>query len=457
MITIRLGPLPVRVIFLVSLLTGLSILGWGAIRSAVSDLLMTFVVPSPKLSLEEQIEWADVALKYSPRDPLIRWKYGGVYLKAANEKMEESLRETAIEELRWATRMSPDDYRVWLALGRALDRGGDIAGARATFERAIELAPNHFDPRWSFGNYLLRAGDREGSFAQMRLALSNRPSALPLIFDYAWGVYRGDGKAIVAALDPRESAGSAGSAGSARMPRPVKSQLAALLIYRGRVGDGMAVWREIVSPNAGDAQKVTEALFNTGNFNKAYEVWNSVETPNRPAPDQDSLLSNGGFEGDLARGQKTPFLTWQINPIPGAKLLLDSKEPRDGRRSLRAGFDVRGNAYFIIASQTVPARPSTGYRLAFSIRSDKLMSLSTPLVEVFDSAYALDQRNRVRVATPPLPNGDSEWTDYKLEFTTGAQTEAVTVRIIRWACPEPPCPIEGHVWFDEFKLTEKAK
>src|SRR5262245_12230928 len=270
MITIRLGPLPVRVIFLVSLLTGLSILGWGAIRSAVSDLLMTFVVPSPKLSLEEQIEWADVALKYSPRDPLIRWKYGGVYLKAANEKMEESLRETAIEELRWATRMSPDDYRVWLALGRALDRGGDIAGARATFERAIELAPNHFDPRWSFGNYLLRAGDREGSFEQMRTALKNKPSALPLVFDYAWNVYQGDGKAIVTALDP---------------PRSTQSTLATLLIYRGRVDDAMATWRAMTTRTVYDAQKITEALFNSGNFRKAYEAWMSVEIPGRPAPD----------------------------------------------------------------------------------------------------------------------------------------------------------------------------
>jgi len=445
MITIPLGPLPVRVIFLVSLLAGLSVLGWVTVRSAVSDLLMTFVVPSPKLSLEDQIEWADMALKYSPRDPLIRWRRGGVYLKASNEKMEESWRDTAIEEIREATRMSPDDYRVWLSLGRALDRGGDIADARFAFERAIELAPNHFDPRWSFGNYLLRAGDRDGSFAQMRLALSNRPFALPLIFDYAWGVYRGDGKAIAAALD------------APHLGRQIKAQLAALLIYRGRIGDGMAVWREMTAPSAGDAQKVTEALFNTGNFNKAYEVWTSVEIPNRPTPDQNSLLSNGGFEGDLSRGQKTPFLTWQINPVPGEKILQDRKEPRDGRRSLRAGFDVRGNAYFIIASQTVPARPSTGYRLAFSTRSDKLMSLSTPLIEVFDSAYAIDQRNRIRVASPPLPNGDSEWTDQKLEFTTGAQTEAVTVRIVRPSCSEPPCPIEGHVWFDEFKLTEKAK
>ena len=445
MFTIPLGPLPVRIVLLLSLIAGLSILGWFTVRSAASDLLMTFVVPSPKLSVEDQVQYADMALKYSPQDPLIRWKYGGVYLKAANEKMEDSWRDTAVEEFRTATRMSPDDYRVWLALGRALDRNGDLANARSAFERAIELAPNHFDPRWFFGNYLLRAGDPKGSFEQMRLALSNRPSSLPLIFDYAWGVYRGDGKAIIAALDPQ------------RLARQVKSQLVTLLIYRGRVADGLAVWREMTAPTASDAQKVTEALFNTGNFKKAYEVWSSVELPNRPAADNGSLLSNGGFESDLSRGQKTPFLTWQINPIPGAKLVQDRKEPREGRNSLRSGFDVRGNNWFIIASQTVPAKPLTKYRLEFSVRTDKLQSLSNPLVEVFDSAYAIDQKNHIRVSAPQLPNGDSEWTDNKLEFTTTAQTEALTVRILRPACSEPPCPIEGHIWFDEFKLTERAK
>ncbi|MGH9768087.1 MAG: tetratricopeptide repeat protein [Blastocatellia bacterium] len=442
MITIPLRPIPIRILLLLAFAAGFAALGWVVIRSAIGDSVMTFVQRGPKLSLEAQIEGADMALKYSPRDPLIRWRRGGVYLNAANEEMEESRLEVAIEELRAATRLSQDDYRVWLSLGRALDRAGDAVGARKAFELAISLAPNHFDPRWAFGNHLLRAGDRDGSFTQMRLALSNRPSALPIIFDYAWDVYRGDGKAIASALDP---------------PRLVKSQLTALLIHRGRVADAMAIWREMTARTAYDAQKVSEALFHTGNFKKAYEVWTSVEIPNRPAPDAGSLLSNGGFEATLSLNQKTPFLTWQIIPPPGAKVLQDLKEPRADKHSLRTGFDVRGNVGFIIASQTVPAKPSTSYVLTFSIRSDKLLSLSTPLVEVFDSAYVLAQENRVRAAIRQLPNGESEWTDHKLEFKTAAQTEAVTVRILRPPCPEPPCPIEGHVWFDEFKLTEKVR
>lgn len=445
MITIPLRPILVRIIFLLALIAGFAPLGWFVVRTAIGDSVMTFVERKPDLSVEAQIEGADLALKYSSRDPLVRWRRGGVYLKAANEELDESRVAAAIEEFRAAARMSPDDYRVWLALGRALDRGGDKAEARKAFERAVALAPNHFDPRWAFGNHLLRAGDREGSFAQMRVALANRPSALPLVFDYAWDVYRGDGKALAAALDP---------------PRQVESLLATLLIYRGRVDDAMTIWSGIESRTANDAQKVAESLFNTGNFNRAYEVWTSVEIPNRPAPDAGSLLSNGGFESELSLNQKTPFLSWRINQPAGAKALRDRKEPRAGQYSLRAGFDVRGNVAFTIAAQTVLAKPSTSYVLTFWIRSEKLTSLSTPLVEVYDSAYDLTAGNRFRVATKPLPQGDKEWiewTEQKLEFTTNAQTEAVTVRIQRPPCPEQPCPIEGRVWFDEFKLADKTK
>ncbi len=440
MITIPLGPLPVRLILVLALIAGLAVLGYGVVRTAIGDSIMTFVQRSPDLAIAAQLEGADLALKYASHDPLIHWRRGGVYLKAADEELTEARLEVALAEMRAATRMSPDDYRVWLALGRVLDRAGSTAEARRAFERAVALAPNHFDPRWAFGNHLLRAGDRDGSFAQMRLALVNKPSALPLVFDYAWGVYQGDGRAIAAALAP---------------PREIKANLVALLVNRGRVDDALAVWRELTSPSVGDLQKVTEALFNTGHFNRSFQVWNSVEIADRPAADPGSLLSNGGFERRLALNEKGPWLTWQIKPVPGVKAVLDRKEPRAGQISLRAGFDVRKNEAFTIATQTVPVKPATGYRLTFAARSDKLESLSTPIIEVFDSAYDLAGGNRFRVATPQLPQNKKEWIDYQLDFTTNAQTEAVTVRIQRLPCPEPPCPINGSIWFDEFKLSEK--
>ncbi|MCI0524578.1 MAG: tetratricopeptide repeat protein, partial [Acidobacteria bacterium] len=225
MLTISLRPWPVRILFLLALIAAVGALGWMIARPAIGDSVMVSIERSPSLSLQSRIEWADVALKLAPRDPLVHWRRGGLYLQAANEEMVESHLEVALDELRAAANISPDDYRVWLSLGRGLDRSGSSAEARQAFERAVRLAPNHFDPRWVFGNYLLRAGDRDGSFAQMRVALRNRPSAMPLIFDYAWGVYGADGRAIAAALDP---------------PREVTARMVALLINRGRVDDALA-------------------------------------------------------------------------------------------------------------------------------------------------------------------------------------------------------------------------
>jgi tetratricopeptide (TPR) repeat protein len=442
MTTIPLGPWPVRIILLLVFAAGLGALGWTISRAAIGDSVMTFVQRNPNLSLDARVEGADMAAGYSPRDPLIRWKRGGVYLSAADELLDESRLAVALEELQAAARMSPEDYRVWMALGRGLDRNAEPAEARKAFERAVALAPNHFDPRWAYGNHLLRSGDRDGSFAQMRLALRNKPSALPLVFDYAWDVYAGDGKAITAALDPA---------------RELKAQMAALLVNRGRVEDALAVWNSMGQRTAADAQRLAEALFFSGNFHKSFEVWKSAELTDRPTADSGSLLSNGGFESRLTLNDRNPFLTWQIRPASGVKVTLDRKEPREGRQSFRTGFNVSGNQAFTIASQTVPVKPSTYYRLEYSFKCEDLLSLSTPIIEVFDSAFDLTGGRRVHAASRPIPHGKHPWTDNKMEFRTDSATEAVTVRIQRLPCSEPPCPIDGYIWFDEFKLIEIPK
>ncbi|MCI0336998.1 MAG: hypothetical protein L0226_05450, partial [Acidobacteria bacterium] len=59
-----------------------------------------------------------------------------------------------------------------------------------------------------------------------------------------------------------------------------------------------------------------------------------------------------------------------------------------------------------------------------------------------------------RAATAPVPTRDNKWTEYEISLDTAAATEAVTVRLQRQPCTEPPCPINGRVWFDDFKLLE---
>jgi tetratricopeptide (TPR) repeat protein len=435
MVTILLRPVIVRLSFLLFLAAGFGLLGWFIARAAIGDSYMTYVERSAVLSPEGRIEGADLALKFSPHDPLIYWQRGGVYFNASDEDLMDERLSVALNDLRQAARMNPEDYRVWLTLGRVLDRTGSTAEARAALDRALQLAPRHFEPRWALGNHLLRAEDRDASFAQMRLALANRPSALPIVFDYAWAVYQGDGKAIAEALAP---------------PAEVKAQMISLLISRGEVEEGLAVWREADSPGLKDVQRVTESLINAGRFAEAYDIWTKAEIPDRPSSDAHSLLANGSFEQTFSSESKTPFYAWRTIRPSVVRVTLDRKDQIAGEQSLRIGFNLEQNAAIILAAQTIPVKPQKRYCLNFFVKTEGLESLSTPLVEIYDSA----DMKRARAATAPFPTRDNNWTDYVISLDTVADTEALTIRLLRPPCAESPCPISGIIWVDDFKLLE---
>src|SRR5262245_61699477 len=215
MVTITIRPIILRIFFLLSLVSGFGLLGWFIIRAAIGESIISYVQQDQRLSLEARLKGAALASRYAPRDQTIHWQRGGVYSFAASEEPMESRIVTARNELRQATELSPEDYRVWLSLGRVLDRIGYREEARAALERALKLAPNHFETHWTMGNHLLRAGDRQASFAHLQAALASRPSALPIIFDYAWTSFEGDGKEIIKALSP---------------PRELNAQLVSLFI-----------------------------------------------------------------------------------------------------------------------------------------------------------------------------------------------------------------------------------
>ncbi|MBX3280096.1 MAG: hypothetical protein KF868_19005 [Acidobacteria bacterium] len=439
MISISLRPLPLRLAIGLGLSAGLVALSWQIIRAGVGSSVMTYIQRAADLSPEAQIEGAEIALRWSPDDPLIRYGAGGAYLTAAAlEQSDERLRQ-ALAELRRAAQMSPEDYRIWLALGRALDREGDERQARRALERAANLAPHHFDPHWALGNHLLRAGDDNGAFAEFRLALSSRPSALNLIFDYAWNSFGGDARAITRALEP---------------PDAIRAQFASLLVERNRTDTALEVWRADGYNRSASPQEVrilAETLMRHGRMADAYAVWYEAGTTEHPEPDSGSLLANGGFERAISLESAPPFLAWIIRPQRGLTISLDRELKREGAYAFRAGFEIRENVDLTIAAQTVMVRASTPYQLSFSARTRDLRSLSNPQIEVFDAGNP----SRLSVSLPQFRNGETDWTAYTLDFTTSPQTEAVTVRVRRPSCNDPPCPLLGRIWLDEFKLAEK--
>ena len=436
-IPIRLWPL--RIGLLLALVALCGWLGWTLVRLALGDSLVTALQRAPNLAAQTRLATADDAAAYSSADPLVRWERGAAYLAAANEEQNNAYAQTAVNELRAATALSPRDARIWLAYGKALARAGDNLGAKTALTRAVELAPNHFDPHWTLGNHLLRAGERDAAFAALQTALRKRPAALPLVFEYAWSFYQGDAAAVIRALNP---------------PPALRAACAARLIAHNQIDAALALWQPGAAPAAafdpsGEAAPIIESLQRIGRYRAAYDIWRKAYA--EPVADANSALANGSFEQPIELGAGAPFLTWQILTPVGVTVGLDPQVFAAGGLSLRLRFDVKENIALILAAQTVPVQPRTAYRLRCLVKTEELQTLSAPFIAIQDPA----DEKRLSVVAPALSAGSADWTEYKTDFVTPPATEAVTVRLMRMPCQEPPCPLTGRVWFDEFQLSEK--
>lgn len=433
MLTINLHPLPVRILFFLLVIAGFGALAWSAVRAGISDSVLMFVQRNPNLSPEARLKGVDAAANYGARDPLAHLGRGNVYLAAANDEQSEERLATALAALQTAAQLNPEDYRAWMALGRALDRAAKPSEAKAALNRAIDLAPKHFDPRWALGNHLLRAGEREAAFAQFRQAMAGRSVALPLVFDYAWEAFQGDARAIVAAIAPTGES---------------RAETVKLLIARNLPADALSIWREMSNRTEAEAKLIAASFFEAGQMNAAYEVWATLPAAIRPAPDDGSLLANGGFEKQLTLNSPEPFLTWHIARGGGVKASLDRKAPFSGGQSFRIGFEVKENVPMLLLTQTVPVKPSTNYLLSYAAKTEELQGWGMLSVEVVDAAG-----NRLAAAAP-LPNGTRDWKAEQIKFSADAKTEVVTIRFYRAPCADPPCLLTGRVLLDAFKLSE---
>jgi hypothetical protein len=144
---------------------------------------------------------------------------------------------------------------------------------------------------------------------------------------------------------------------------------------------------------------------------------------------------------------------WQVKGAPGLDLRIDATKSHSGSRSLRLLFEVSSNMPIVNVSQLVAVTPNTEYELEFYISTEKLVSGSTPKVQVLNAA-----NEQELVASDTAPNGSSKWERASLSFKTAANMEAVIVRIVRVSCSTeetPICPIYGSVWYDDFTFKRR--
>lgn len=376
------------------------------------------------------LEMARGAARFAPDDPQPQF---AMAVLSRRSLMPDDFAESVRYHER-AVSLSPNNYLLWMSLGQAREQAGDRAGGEQALRRAAELAPAYALPRWHLGNLLLRANRMDEAFTELRRAADANPTLRPQVFNMAWQVYRGDTGRIIATV-----------ATSA----PARAQLIENLINRNRLDEALRLWSNLSATEKAEQQVVGERLARTLYENKRFHLMMRVQREMGRADAQRAAIGNllnGGFEEQVATAGNSLF-DWQITRTPQAQIHLDPRWRHGGEHSLRIVFNAPTAFELRFASQLILVEPQRRYRLQHYVRTEELLSISTPLTEVLDAAT-----DHILASSTPLPNGTNEWQSVTLEFTTPAGIEAVRVRLGRASCTDAICPIFGKVWYDDFNF-----
>src|SRR4030095_6054668 len=176
----------------VSLLVLLFVLLVSAARSGLSSLMTSYA------AITSQVSPASTAVLVDANNPDAHYVRGTI--------LEATDLPAAVGEYFQAARARPDDYVLWLSLARARELNGETEGALAAARQAVPLAPDYAEPHYQLGNILLRAGQTEEAFKELRLAGASNPTLLPGVIDLAWRVSNGNVEFVVGAIKPASPA-----------------------------------------------------------------------------------------------------------------------------------------------------------------------------------------------------------------------------------------------------------
>lgn len=410
---------------------------WYATRWYVGNFVAEYAPQISDETLAEnelaatKLETALSAMRLAPNDPWTHWVVAGL----KNGSVEASDRAEVLKQYEEAVRLSPNDYRFWVSLGRAREQAGDSAGGEKALRRAVELAPSYADPRWHLGNLLLRSGRGDEAFTELRRAAEADQKLRPQIFNAAWVVYGENVDAVKDAVG-----------GSAA----VRAEFAVYVAGRRRFEDALRIWSSLSMIEKTEQRANGEAIMNALLAAKRHRAALDVERDiNRDAPPAKAEeIFDPGFETDIDATGANIF-GWKVLSVPQAQIGLDESNRHGGMRSLRIAFKSPSTLAFANISQLIAVEPNIQYRLEYYVRVENLKSAGTPLIQILDGADG----TTVLGASPPLPNSTRDWQRETVEFKSPPQSDAVIVRVSRASCgADPVCPIFGLVWYDDFNL-----
>lgn len=399
----------------VVLLGALLMLTWSTGRRGLASFFTAYAAQSLQLAP------ANTAVDLGSGNP------DAHYVRASI--LESSDLPGAINEYRLAAFARPQDYVLWLNLARACELNGDTACAVAAARQALPLAPDYAQPHYQLGNILLRAGQRDEAFRELRSAGGSNPTLMPGIIDLAWRLSGGNVQFVTQAIEPNTPS--------------AYQMLGQYFREHNQVGAAIAMYSAAGAGAADARQSYLRELVAAKQFKDAANLW-AVDRQPSVAP---GVMIDPGFEQES--NLRDPGFGWRLGEgDTGIHLSLDTTNPREGRSSLKVEFAGGSDPLSPLLSELVLVEPGAHYQLRFAARSEGIVSGGLPLIVLIEA----DANKRVGQSDPFPTTGP--WLEYTIDFDSSPSASAIQITLQRQPCSSPSCPIFGRLWLDAFSLRK---
>ena len=339
-----------------------------------------------------------------------------------------------------ALSLNPASSEIWLDLASAYESEANLVAARDAFLHAKKVYPLSAEVSWRYGNFLLRQGELESAFAEMRRAVEVDPKRAAEAFSRSLRV----GSNIETTID--------------RVLPPISEAYLDVIWDQttdGHTGNALKVWDRLASlhPHLSlqDSFSLVGALMTEKRIAEASRVWDQAVlfaglTDLQSPPG--SVLWDGGFESGVTGGG----FSWLFpEGFRGVQIGIDTQEKHSGNRSLRLGFDGKSIVTSTDICHYVPVSSSTSYLFSAWVKT-KAVTTDQGVRFQLRSLGAPDNS----AAVTPEVHGSEPWTHIEIPWSSGKDVQEVQVCLVRFLSDQLENKIKGTTWVDDVALVPEA-
>jgi len=343
----------------------------------------------------------------------------------------------ATEALRKTVALDPYSAQALVDLATAYDGEGETARAREAFLAAQRVYPLSADVCWSYGNFLLRQGEQDAAFREIRKAVELEPKRAEEAFSRALRI-QPDANILLDQAVP--------SATAAYLP------ILNSLSYTGDLNNAQLVWNRLIALHQqvpmSEMVRFIDQLVRQARIGDAARAWTQAVSimRNPPPPDPaDSLLWDGGFESGYAGGGFSWHFVPETNDV---QISFNRSEKHSGEQSLRILFKGHRNLDFENACHNITPEAGKQYLLSAWVRTESLTSSEGVRLQI----SALANTKNQSVATEEV-HGTQPWKQIQLLWVAPPGGISGSVCVRRFMSDMPESDIQGAAWIDDVSLV----